>query len=242
MKIPKQLLHDKTDVKSKNDNPSDNNIEHVQLNLGDLKNFSYHFSDFDDEKLYKKYIKNCESLIRNSFECKNFLKYIRETQDLTYCKFLTNVDLDKIEKVSIELHHYPFNLFEIVDIIIKKQTNFYTLPTSTFDICNEVMMLHYEGLIGLVPLTKTVHELAHSGQIFINFDLVYGNVKEFIKRYEIFISEDLHNAVSKLNTLSENNNLKTNNYILKRKFQEIVSSANSDLQPIVSVSEEIKLA
>jgi hypothetical protein len=235
MKLPNNLATTKEKL-NKND------IEIVKIDVGEPKSFSYNFYEFDDEKKLKKYIKSIESLVRNSIEYRNYTKYLKEEQDLTACKFLSNVDGRDIKGVSIELHHYPFNLYEIVDTVLKKQTDFYSHSTNKFEVANEVMRIHYENIIGLVPLTKTVHELAHNGEVFINLGFVYGNVKKFIEIYNEYISQELFDALETLTDLSNKNALQSNNYILKKKFQQIIMENQLEAKTIISDSDELKLA
>jgi len=235
MKLPNNLATTKETL-NKND------IEIVKIDVGEPKPFNYRFYEYDDEKKLKKYIKSIETIVRSSIEYRAYIKYLKEEQDLTSCKFLSNIDGKDIKGVSIEFHHYPFNLYEIVDTVLKKQTDFYSHSTNTFDVANEVMRIHYENMIGLVPLTKTVHELAHNGEVFINLKLVYGNVKKFIEDYNDYISQDLFDALDTLNNLSSKDALQSNNYILKKKFQQIVMENQLEAQTIVSENDELKLA
>lgn len=235
MKLPNNLATTK-------ENLNKGDIEIVKIDVGEPKSFSYNFYEYDDEKKLKRYIKSIETLVRNSIEYRSYIKYLKEEQDLTSCKFLSNVDVKDIKGVSIEFHHYPFNLYEIVDTVLKKQTDFYSHSTNIFEVANEVMRIHYENIIGLVPLTKTVHELAHNGEVFINLNLVYGNVKKFIEDYNDYISQELFDALDTLNNLSNKNALQSNNYILKKKFQQIIMENQIEAKMIVSDSDELKLA
>jgi len=235
MKLPNNLATTKETLENKD-------IEIVKVDVGKPKEFNYKFYEYDDEKKLKKYIKGIESVVRSSVEYRSYIKYLKEEQDLTACKFLTNVDGKNIKNVAIEFHHYPFNLYEIVNTVLKKQTDFYSHPTTTFSVANEVMRIHYENMVGLVPLTKTVHELAHNGEIFINLNLVYGNVKKFIEDYFEYIDQELFNSLDTLKNLSDKNALQSNSYILKKKFQQIIMENQLEARTIVSDSDELKLA
>ena len=154
------------------------------------------FSDIvDDSDKFSKYIKYIEKLVRRSFEYKYYIFTLKNDFDLTKCKFFRNIDIDETN-VGLEFHHYPFTLYDIVFIVINDKLeelksnygNYETLYSQIFDpfyIANEVVELHFKNIIGLVPLTLTVHELVHTGQIFIplNKDYVFGDYKAFIKKY-----------------------------------------------------------
>jgi len=232
MKLPKNKS---TTIQSKKFKDFDT----VKIDLETPETFQFYFSEFDNEKALMKYIKTVERLVRGSFEYKNYISYLKEEQNLTNCKFLNKIDIDEIKGVPIEFHHYPFNLYEIVETILKKQTDFYTHPTNTFELCNEVMRIHYENLVGLVPLSETVHELAHSGEIFINLNMVFGNVKHFMELYDSFISDGLKDSLKVLSDLSDKNALQSNKFILRKVFQEIILDGR-ECKPIISQDKDEK--
>ena len=90
----------------------------------------------------------------------------------------------------MEFHHYPFTLYDIVTIVMNSHVINKT-PFTSFSIAKEVMQLHYRNIIGLVPLTKTTHELAHEGEIFLSTKQVFGNYKQFISEYGNAIPAEL---------------------------------------------------
>ena len=219
-----------------------NDIEVTTTIFKNIKPFSFSI-DTEQPKIYNRYVKTCESIIRSSNEYRGYIGYLKECQSLTACAFLKNIDIKEIDRVSLEFHHYPFNLYEIVDTVIKKQTDNFSpsRSLSTFDICDEVLRLHYSGKVGLIPLTKTLHELAHAGELFINLNLIYGDFSSFVHEYGMYIDDDLLAGLDKLKELSKNESLKTNNFILKKRFQNIAYEGR-DLQPITSANDEIRLA
>ena len=42
-------------------------------------------------------------------------------------------------------------------------------------------------MVGLIPLSETVHELVHNGYLFIPTDAVYGKYKEFVQQYQDYL-------------------------------------------------------
>ena len=146
----------------------------------------YSVEVFEDEKSKKNFIKNVERLIRSSQEYTKFIAYLRKDLSFNSCAILNELST---ENVSIELHHFPFNLYEIVEAVINKRLE-KDLPLSTFSISEEVMILHYTNCIGLIPLSKTMHELAHSGTGNLQIDqrMVVGEYIEFFNEYGIHLS------------------------------------------------------
>ena len=67
------------------------------------------------------------------------------------------------------------------------------------------MDLHYKNIIGLVPLTKTNHELAHDGKIFLSTKQIFGNWEEFYNQYLKYISVENKNKIKDLKEKSEAN-------------------------------------
>lgn len=148
----------------------------------------FYFQDFYDEKAIKRFIKNVEKLIRTSKEYKTYIELLRTNcHELNHDNLLINITSGDVD---LEFHHYPFSLYDIVDICMTQhiidETNF-----TSFSLAKEVMELHYKHLIGLVPLTKTTHELAHAGAIFISKKQIFGDVDGFSKKYNKAISQEI---------------------------------------------------
>ena len=92
--------------------------------------------------------------------------------DMNQCSFL-QVSNNDAYKIKIEIHHYPFTLYDIVCIVYKKRVaNYESLDVEM--IAKEVTMLHYKLLVGLIPLSVTVHQLVHEGKLFIPVQNVLG--------------------------------------------------------------------
>ena len=88
--------------------------------------------------------------------------------DLTKCALLPGIDCSE-GAASLEFHHYPMNLYEITETIGNQmlETLAEDEKLSCFDIAERVMEEHYRGNIGLIPLTKTLHDMAHNKSIII---------------------------------------------------------------------------
>lgn len=141
---------------------------------------------FEDEKARKAYIKSVERLVRTSPEYTKFIKYLRSDLSFNSCAILNELNT---ENVSIELHHFPFNLYEIVESVITKRID-QEKPLTTFSVSEEVMILHYTNSVGLIPLSKTMHELAHSSKSALSIDprMVVGDFNTFFNEYGVHLS------------------------------------------------------
>lgn len=137
-----------------------------------------------------KFIKTVETMIRSSQEYKHYVDYLKKNIDMTQCSFFTNINNKNGRKVRIEIHHEPFTLFDLVMIVMEKWAN-EGKELNYLGIAEEVMKIHYQGLVGLIPLSLTVHQLVHDGELFIPLQYVYGDVLKFVKEYEPHIPDDL---------------------------------------------------
>lgn len=160
--------------------------------------------DYTDIKEFDKMIKNIVKVVRGSLEYRNYIGYLKQNFNLTECSFLSNLST---EDVSIELHHYPFSLYDITKVVMLHNTKS-DIKKSTFKMAEEIVKIHYEGLVGLVPLSELAHELTHSGKLFIRQKNVFGNVSKFIETYKLGIDADLKERLTVLlNLESTNGNL-----------------------------------
>ena len=170
-------------------------VEESVYNIGEVQEKPY--PEGYEER--EKYIKKVESLIRNSYEYREYIQFLKDEINLDRCLVLSGLSVDD---VSIELHHSFLTLYDIVEIVLTKRETHNEVITP-FEIANEVTRLHYQGLVMLTPLSITIHQLVHNGDIFIPIQLQYGDYEEFIKRYKRYISKDLHTKIQKFLELSE---------------------------------------
>lgn len=160
---------------------------------------SFYFNDFYDDKAVKKFIKNTEKLIRQSREYKDYLERLHtNVHALNHDNLLFNINTSDVD---IEFHHYPFTLYELVEICIVKFM-VEGIDFTTFKVAKEVMSWHYKHLIGLVPLTKTMHELAHKGSVFISSRQIFGDYKGFASINDKYLSYDIKENLKNLEEMS----------------------------------------
>ena len=138
---------------------------------------------------WKKTIKKCERMIRTSLEYRQYIQFLKNEMELNKCAVFQNIRTSSEKKYSIEIHHSPFTLYDIVQIVMTKHLEEYG-TINLFRISKEVMELHYDGKVGLIPLTLTVHELVHNGKIFIPLNLIYQNYSDFVNEYESWMNDN----------------------------------------------------
>lgn len=147
-----------------------------------------------------KVTKQIESYARQSMEYRDLIKYLRTNVDMDECTFLSNFKAGS-KKGMIEIHHAPYNLYTITDIIMRKHEAIYGYIDELL-VAEEVMRIHYKGLIGLVPLSITCHQLVHDGRLTVPLWCVYGRFVEFTKLYYDWIPDPVLEALQEQIELS----------------------------------------
>jgi hypothetical protein len=124
----------------------------------------------------------------------HYLGRLREEEGITSCYIFKSVHDDD---ATLEFHHYPFSLYDIVQTILLKKLTTKEM-TSTFLTSFDVLQEHYDNKIGLILLSKTVHELFHAGQIKIPVTHTFGNYEEFYKEYKEYMTPEILNKYDSL--------------------------------------------
>lgn len=169
----------------------------------------------DKDKI--RLIKEVEKIVRRSIEYKQYIKFLRDEINMSECAFFENVNNKTANSgISIEIHHEPIDLFSIVDVVVNKWIDL-DMDLNPTLIAEEVMKLHYQNKVGLVPLSITVHQLVHDGKIFIPLQNVYGDYLSFIEEYGAYVSDNIQNVLqTKLRMSKEIENPDTS--ILEKKY------------------------
>jgi len=149
---------------------------------------------FNTNKDRVKFIKTCEIIIRGSMEYKEYISFLKNHMDMNKCVVLSGLKIENGRKYTIEIHHAPFNLFEIVDTVISKREAMHE-KINPYYIAEEVMKLHFDEKIGLIPLSVTMHKVVHDDKIFIPLQYFYQKYNIFYDEYEEYISEVTKNKI-----------------------------------------------
>ena len=196
--------------------------------------------DLFDDKEREKYINDLERHVRSSYEYRNMVQYLREYMNMNSCAFIPNVTNEVNRKIKIELHHSPFTLRDIcVTILNKRMKNNEMLTIES--VAYEVMFVHYSLMVGLIPLSETVHQLVHSQYIFIPTDKVYGYYKNFVKTYNDYIDPELLDKLDELERLTivgtYNDSYKE---VLEKKYITIDMEGNNQFDKLHELQESLK--
>jgi len=178
--------------------------EKIDIELLERVNFQQNI-DPEDTKKFPKIIKAIKNSCRSSFEYKSLVNFLKSHMDMNRSFIYKGIKKSQERKFSIEIHHSPFVLEDIVvTVIFKRITNGESL--SFTDIADEIMYLHYSGLIGLVPLDKTTHALIHSEaapEVFLPIQFIpFGDFHKFYSMYKSYMPENIKTAYNYLQDLS----------------------------------------
>lgn len=157
----------------------------IQLSIDELPERPVYV--FRTPKDKSKFIMKCERFCRHSMEYKEYMKFLKTHMDMNRCTVLKGLDTSHGKRYTIEMHHEPFSMHAIVEAVVNKREA-EGLPMSIFAIADEVMELHYDGKVGLIPLTKTMHELVGNDKIFIPLQYIYQDYVAFSREYEDYIN------------------------------------------------------
>lgn len=138
-----------------------------------------------DQKTFVLFIKKVERFVRSSSEYKEYVKYLREEKGQNKCAYLSNITTVNAE---IQLHHVISNLFMICSTVCNKLLS-EDKKVSSFILADEVIKLHLDDKIALVPLSVTMHELAHSVDLKIPLSVIYGKYREYYEEFEPYMDK-----------------------------------------------------
>lgn len=202
---------------------NNNNI----LKLNNIPEFDFLIWDLEDDKDLKKYYSTIEKEIRGSFEYREMIQYLRNNYGMDECSFIKVSNKDNFN-IKIEIHHYPFTLYDIVLIVYRKRI-YYQESLEVQMVAKEITMLHYKLLVGLIPLSKTVHQLVHEGKLFIPVNNVLGRYMEFVNLYKPFCEPEQLETLERIENYSREESHLYNTSILDQNNISI-STTNKNYQ------------
>jgi hypothetical protein len=171
----------------------------VEVRSGSYFALPYYVESFVDAMAFGKFVKAVEAAVRKSDDYKHYVGYLRNEVGLDRCSFLGNVRGDDAE---LEFHHYPFTLWDCAAAIVAHETSS-GRKMSTLSCAQELIAAHYRNEVGGVMLSKTAHQMAHAGQLFVSLKQVFGDVNAFVERYRLGVNDEMAEGLNKLVDLSE---------------------------------------
>lgn len=165
---------------------------------------SLKINGFENEKELMKFTKKIKQTVRNSYEYKLWVDYIKNVLLYNNCAFTG----ENSSELTIDIHHHPICMEDIILCVINKKLN-NNEEFSSFDIASEVIYLHYKMKVGCVPLITSLHEKYHNGFLEIPIDFCVGDWRYLIDNY-VFDEE-------KIKEINKKISINSNNYIFEFK-------------------------
>lgn len=172
-----------------------------------------------EEDLDQKLVNYIKAMARRSFEYKEYIRIFKDHLNLTECQVF-GINVAEIKGVGIEVHHTPFSMETVVNAVLSEMVSTQGFPIDPKDVADNVMKLHYEGIIGLIPLTSTIHEAVHSNSVYIKKSDIYGDFNKFYERYEEYLNDDAIDHYNNVMRLSDEQVDLYNKEKLKRIISE----------------------
>lgn len=179
-------------------------------------------SDLADPDDFQYFIKSCENCIHKDDRYKN---YIHELKERGFDKDViqSNIDNKRFPNVSIEMHHGPmFTLYDICSIITDHLLSCGE-KVSTFKVAKIALDEHEKHHIQVTMLTKTNHQLAHDGKLFVHVDQTIGDILSFIKTFKKGIRREHLYTMEEYLKLCKKFNATDNDYLQIRKVNKKVN-------------------
>lgn len=161
-------------------------------------NLSLRNSGFEEEKEKDRFIRACVRMVRSSPEYRLWVDYIKDVSGIHDCA----ITGEKGTQVTIEMHHHPITLYEIIKAIVSN-CDVSIKEYCSFDISTEVIEHHYNDKIGYIPLAITLHEKYHNGFLNLPIELVRGDWKYLLNKYE-WEDDELSNIKARLKINKKN--------------------------------------
>ena len=180
----------------------------IQSNVKNLELFSENYPfrlalrirNFENETNYKKFIRNCESLVRKCNEYKLWRNYIIDVLQINTCM----ITHESIDQVTVDVHHHIPSLYTLISALINKKIE-NTDDFCSFDIAHEAIELHFKNKIGYATLISSIHEKFHNGYLTIPISFIKGDYKYFLDNYSKFLDDpDIETIQSRL-AINESN-------------------------------------
>ena len=92
------------------------------------------------------------------------------------------------------------------------------------------MELHYANKVGLVPLSKTAHQMVHdSMKLVVPLNMCYGTYSDFLEEYEPYIDDALYEKLERKMDITANLTPESFDAILK-EFTYIEVDGYEDIE------------
>jgi hypothetical protein len=192
------------------------NVECKELTADDSPySLSLRKSEFEEDKELDKFVKACERLVRSCPEYKIWCQYIRDILGFHVCEISGELH----SQTTVEIHHHPINLYHmtkgVICQLIASGKSF-----CSFDVCVEVIEMHYQMRAPFCMILGSLHEKFHRGFLQLPMELVHGDYKYFLDHYlHLLEDEDAESITSRLGVNRTNCGWDGNYWLSERNGQ-----------------------
>jgi hypothetical protein len=155
------------------------------------------------------------------------------------CSFYESVSNADTTKIKIEIHHEPLSLYDIVVIVYNKRVAFHE-SLEVEHVAKEVMYLHYEMEVGLIPLAETVHELVHNQYLFVPSTKVFGKYQKFVEDYRPYIPLEQLDILDRIEQLTATYEADEYKQLLSKKYIYVDLSGSYSLPRLEDIAHSVK--
>ena len=154
-------------------------VQNELVSAEELPETNYGTAQFYGDRLYDdrgrtSFIKVVVSMVRKCPEYSRYRTFLLENLDMDRCSVLSELTPEEVSAAGLEIHHAPLGLYDICELVLG-QMQVDEERITTFSVANRVMAYHWMGKVGLVPLTQTIHEAVHAGQVHVDPRTIFGN-------------------------------------------------------------------
>jgi len=146
---------------------------------------SLRITDIGSEKELKRFIRQCEGLIRKSPEYRIWTNYVRDVLGFFSC----DLTKENHAQCNCDIHHHPISLYMVTKAVVLSNMSV-SKEFCSADITVKVLELHYENRIGFISIIRSLHEKFHNGYLQLPIQLVHGDYKMFLSTYGNYLEEE----------------------------------------------------
>ena len=113
------------------------------------------------------------------------------------------------------------------------------MPINELFIAEDVMKYHYNNMVGLIPLSKTLHLIIHgenAEKLTIPAYMIFGNYRDFIEEYSDYMDEQDFAKVEQM--IKKTKELKEDSYSILEKKYEYLNVDGFELPSRIESEEE----
>jgi len=143
-----------------------------------------------DDRGRTSFIKQVVTTCRRSPEMARYRSFLVENLDMHRCAVLSQLTDEECAAGKLELHHWPISLFSVVELVLG-QMEYDEERITTFAVAHRVMAYHWRGMVGLVPLMESIHQMAHAMQLQLDPRWAYGNWQGLLNECRAGMTEEL---------------------------------------------------